>query len=92
MRFFVGIILILWLFQIQSHRLTTENSIDSSIDLEWNTLKRQAVVKLPKYGILQGSIAFSAWTNRIIYQFLGVKYAESPSGVRRFKVFFFFLN
>lgn len=50
-------------------------------------LKQQAVVTLPKYGTLQGSIALSAWTNRIIYRFLGVKYAESPSGARRFKVF-----
>lgn len=50
-------------------------------------LKEQAVVTLPKYGTLQGSIAFSAWTNRVIYQFLGVKYAESPSEARRFKVF-----
>lgn len=48
-------------------------------------MKRQAVVKLPKYGILQGSIGFTAWTNRTIYQFLNVPYAESPSGNRRFK-------
>lgn len=27
----------------------------------------------------------TAWTNRIIFQFLRVQYSESPSGSRRFK-------
>lgn len=35
--------------------------------------------------MLQGSIGFTAWTNRTIYQFLDVPFAESPSGARRFK-------
>lgn len=40
---------------------------------------------LPKYGQLHGSIGHTAWTNRTIFQFLNVPYAESPSGSRRFK-------
>lgn len=43
------------------------------------------IVSLPKYGQLQGSIGSTAWTNRTIFQFLNVPYAESPSGSRRFK-------
>lgn len=54
----------------------------------YNDLKREALVNLPKYGGLQGSIGYTAWTNRTIFQFLNVPYAESPSGNRRFKVFF----
>lgn len=44
------------------------------------------MVELPQLGTLQGSVAESAWTKRTIYQFLGFKYAESPSGTKRFKV------
>lgn len=44
------------------------------------------IVKIPGLGILHGSITFGLWTNKTIYQFLGVKYAKSPSGSRRFKV------
>lgn len=32
-----------------------------------------------------GSIGYTAWTNRTIFQFLNVPYAESPSGSRRFQ-------
>lgn len=45
------------------------------------------VVELPGLGRLRGSTTQSAWTNRRIYQFLGVKYAEAPIGELRFKVF-----
>lgn len=61
------------------------NFLLQSIERNHYALKRQAVVKLPKYGILQGSVGFTAWTNRTIFQFLNVPYAESPSGPRRFK-------
>ncbi|XP_055302443.1 glutactin-like [Sitodiplosis mosellana] len=61
------------------------NEIDPNIERNHNALKRLAVVNLPKYGILQGSVDFTAWTQRNIYQFLNVPYAESPSGNRRFK-------
>lgn len=44
------------------------------------------VVGIPYFGWLKGSIAWTKWSNRSFYQFLGVKYAESPSGARRFKV------
>lgn len=43
------------------------------------------IVNLPNYGQLQGSIGYTAWTNRTIFQFLNVPYAESPSGLRRFQ-------
>lgn len=48
-------------------------------------MNRHPNVNLPKYGQLQGSIGYSAWTNRTIFQFLNVPYAESPSGPRRFE-------
>ncbi|XP_031618955.1 glutactin-like [Contarinia nasturtii] len=62
------------------------NDIESdNIERNHNALKRQAIVNLPKYGMIQGSIGFSAWTERTIFQFLNVRYAESPSGAKRFK-------
>lgn len=63
----------------------TEENLDETRN--FLALKRQAVVKLPKYGILKGSISMTAWTNRVTYQFLGVRYAEAPTGSKRFKVF-----
>jgi len=51
------------------------------------------IVNLPGQGALQGSITNGAWTNKQIYQYLGVKYAEAPNGNLRYKVcFFFFLS
>lgn len=38
------------------------------------------------FGTLIGSTTKSAWTGQTIFQFLGVRYAQSPSGSRRFKV------
>lgn len=38
------------------------------------------------FGTLIGSMTKSAWTQQTIYQYLGVRYALSPSGSRRFKV------
>lgn len=55
------------------------NSVDIGAETE------RLVVNLLKYGMLEGSIGFTAWTNRTIFQFLDVPYAESPSGPRRFK-------
>lgn len=49
-------------------------------------LQRNAVVNLTDLGTLQGSIDETKWTRTPIYRFLGVKYGESPSGNRRFKV------
>lgn len=49
------------------------------------------VVSLPKLGRLKGSTVQTARTNETIFQFLNVKYAESPSGERRFKVSFLLL-
>lgn len=49
-------------------------------------MQRSAVVNLTGLGILQGSIDETKWTRTHFYKFLGVKYAESPSGNRRFKV------
>lgn len=44
------------------------------------------IITSPEFGTLIGSTIKSAWTSKTIYQFLGVKYAESPSGKLRFKV------
>ncbi|GAB0086093.1 Carboxylic ester hydrolase [Sergentomyia squamirostris] len=43
------------------------------------------VVTLPGLGQLRGSTTTCAWSGRKIYQFLGVKYAETPIGELRFK-------
>ncbi|XP_059608242.1 uncharacterized protein LOC132256077 [Phlebotomus argentipes] len=51
----------------------------SNVDFE------KVVVNIPSLGSLRGSQTTSAWTSRIIYQFLGVKYAEAPVGELRFK-------
>lgn len=37
-------------------------------------------------GWLKGATASTKWTNQTYYQFLGIPYAEAPSGSRRFKV------
>lgn len=47
---------------------------------------QQQNVTTPDFGTLIGSTTTSAWTNKTIYQYLGVRYAYSPSGELRFKV------
>ena len=44
------------------------------------------LVTIPELGSLEGITGTTAWTSQPILQFLNVKYAESPSGDRRFKV------
>lgn len=44
-------------------------------------------VTTPELGTLVGSTGRTAWSSKIIYQFLGVRYALSPSGENRFKVY-----
>lgn len=44
-------------------------------------------VSAPDFGILIGS-TFTEWSNKVIYQFLAVRYARSTSGQNRFKVKF----
>lgn len=44
------------------------------------------IVNLPGLGDIQGSIKKSGFTQQSVLTFLGVKYAENPSGERRFKV------
>lgn len=44
------------------------------------------IVELPGLGSLLGSVTYGRWTNKTIHQFLGIRYAKSPSGLRRFKV------
>lgn len=44
------------------------------------------IVTIPNLGTIVGSTTKTARTQSLIYQFLGVRYAESPSGAYRFKV------
>lgn len=60
--------------QCACHAINNANSEDSLI------------IQLPKLGCLRGTTTQTARTNETIYQFLGIKYAESPSGPKRFKV------
>lgn len=70
-------------FLNESSELESEEIFDDlRNDFDPNDIK---IVKLPNYGVLKGSLGATKWTNRTIYQFLGVKYAESPNGNRRFK-------
>lgn len=45
----------------------------------------EIILSSPLFGTLSGSIAKTAWTSKPIYQFLGVKYARSPTGPLRFQ-------
>lgn len=47
-------------------------------------IKSEFVI-IPALGALNGNETQGAFTGRKIYQFRGVNYAESPSGIRRFK-------
>lgn len=44
------------------------------------------LVKIPELGDVKGSTSLTAWTQRKFYQFLGIRYAEPPTGQLRFKV------
>lgn len=44
------------------------------------------LVKIPELGEVKGSTAVTAWSQRKFYQFLGIRYAEPPTGKLRFKV------
>lgn len=44
------------------------------------------LVELNGLGKLIGSLTYGRWTNKTIYQFLGVRYAKSPMVTGRFKV------
>lgn len=44
------------------------------------------LVKIPELGEVKGSSGVTAWTQRKFYQFLGIRYAEPPTGKLRFKV------
>ncbi|XP_055383604.1 glutactin [Condylostylus longicornis] len=43
------------------------------------------LIGLPGQGFLLGSRTTTSWTNKTILQFLGIPYAEAPSGIQRFK-------
>lgn len=45
-----------------------------------------ALVKIPELGEVKGSSSVTAWSQRKFYQFLGIRYAEPPTGKLRFKV------
>lgn len=48
----------------------------------------EVIVDIRNLGRIKGSTTRTARTNETIFQFLNVKYAESTSGERRFKVVF----
>lgn len=43
-------------------------------------------IEIPQLGRIKGKIEKSYFTHRRIYHFLGINYAKSPSGNRRFQV------
>lgn len=44
------------------------------------------IVNIDGLGQVVGSITYGRWTNKTIYQFLGLRYAKSPKTTGRFKV------
>lgn len=44
------------------------------------------VVEIQGLGTVQGSVGYTAWTNRTIYEFHAIRYAQSPIGSLRFQV------
>uniref|UniRef100_A0A8D8F8D4 Carboxylic ester hydrolase n=1 Tax=Culex pipiens TaxID=7175 RepID=A0A8D8F8D4_CULPI len=44
-----------------------------------------SIVNITGLGSVQGSIGYTAWTNRTIYQFQGIPFAEAPTGALRFQ-------
>lgn len=50
------------------------------------TSQTSPIVNIPGLGSVEGGVKLTPRTKKQFYQFLGVKYAESPSGERRFKV------
>lgn len=59
--------------------------IKSSVQLD---RKRMIVADIPGVGKVKGRRIETAWSGKNIFQFFDIKYAESPSGERRFKVNF----
>ncbi|XP_031635474.1 glutactin-like [Contarinia nasturtii] len=55
------------------------------LSAQMNIQPNDPIVRIPHLGWLKGKTASTKWTNRTIYEFLGVPYAEAPSGKRRFK-------
>lgn len=49
-------------------------------------LVEDPIVLVANMGRLKGATVSTKWTNQTYYQFLGIPYAEAPSGSRRFKV------
>lgn len=51
-------------------------------------VSNKPMVTLPGQGEVIGSWTKTSWTHQHVQQFLGIPYAESPSGSLRFKVSF----
>lgn len=59
----------------------------TSIWLGKNFATKPIIVK-SDFGTLIGSTSNTAWTNKVVYQFIDVRYGEMPTGERRrFKVY-----
>ncbi|XP_055385265.1 glutactin-like, partial [Condylostylus longicornis] len=56
-----------------------------AINISTLTIADQPIVELPGLGLIKGFMSHTAWTFRDFYKFLDISYAESPSGVNRFK-------
>lgn len=52
----------------------------------YHTNDEGPIVFVANHGWLRGTIGTTKWTNQTYNRFLGVPYAEAPSGRRRFKV------
>ncbi|XP_055856127.1 glutactin-like [Episyrphus balteatus] len=46
---------------------------------------RHVIVDIPNVGKVRGRVTQTHWTRKVLYQFIDIKYGESPSGLLRFK-------
>ncbi|XP_055905442.1 glutactin-like [Eupeodes corollae] len=61
--------------------------LDQNIQLDGRNKKdnRHIIVNIPEVGKVRGRIDSTQWSNKILYEFIDIKYGESPSGALRFK-------
>lgn len=69
--------------------LNKVNVQTSNLGLILRAMSSSPIVNIPGLGKVEGDIKQTPWSNKKFYQFLGIKFGESPTGERRFKVSFF---